>query len=54
MNELKQLRLSFEPTKEQARIARVERLLSGERRLTTAARMFDDAAFREATVFGVR
>ena len=36
--------------REAQRLERVEKLLSGERRLTTAARMFDEQAYREATV----
>ncbi|MCH8840731.1 MAG: hypothetical protein IH831_08680 [Planctomycetes bacterium] len=49
MNTTKQRQLPFEPTKEQARRQRVEHLLIGDRRLTTAARMFDEKAYREAT-----
>lgn len=42
---MRQLRLKFQETRQQ----RLERLLSGEKRITTAARKFDEAAYREAT-----
>jgi hypothetical protein len=37
------------PKLAETRAERIERLLSGEKRITTAARMFDEAAYREAT-----
>lgn len=44
----RQLRLPFTPRKE-TQAERCRRLLSGVPKLTTAARKFDDTAFREAT-----
>ena len=56
MNTNRQRELPFEPSREQARLARVERLLSGRwgLKLKTAARLFDEKAFREASLLAAQ
>ena len=50
----RQHNLPFDPPREQARLERVARLLSAVPNLRTAAKLFDDQAYREATVLALR
>ena len=51
-----QRELPFDTPREQARLRRVEKLLSGRwgHRLKTAAQMFDEQAYREASILAAQ